>query len=1117
MKMTALLALAALSGPVRSGPLLTAYRTPVPPRLDGRLDETCWGKAITASMFVSAQEDGLPEEQTRVRVCWDERNLYVGIEAFEGLLDPELNMMHLVKAEKSGPDAAVFSEDCVEVFLQPSGERYFHFAANSGEGRYEGEGKNSAWDCAWRCVSRRGDRGYVLEMAIPLAALDAKAEGEWRVNFTRHRSHAKEYSTWSGLRGAFHQPGAFGTLRFAETGPALSPVKLALGEGEAELSAQIVGSDETLPELELILRAAGKSVTATARGTGARRVRAEFPAAAAVAGRTEAVYSLRHSKRLLAASAAIPWQVAAGIVTLRVLPRQAEVKCYLNGARVTGDARGTQLRLRSGLNVIAIEAVAEGDRPGITPRLIQGERELPVSWAIGERSLPPSWRTEAPDPGWDRRRGGNPFWSTPDSRACLAVTAIYVTAPAPPFFPKMDTFHLPRDSSQLMRAYMRVPPEVPSGGLSICVEMPEGVTLTAVDPWSESAEPAGVSSERVECAGRVWRQHRLAFPHVPGQGMELSIRWGDEGGNTISYQPAITAGGTFDWRRQTAIVTPPAGAKSAHPLIIKWQNRGYTGTFWVDNVVFREKGERENLLKMGTFDEPGWGTNSRLAPEGRDGSKCVKIVSTPAGADRQQACWVDREGTVPVEEGKEYVVELDVKCENMGGARTRSHVGLLFRASKDLPVGEVPIATWFEALDGLISELPHTGTLNVLPALKGVRPKLARITPCYYGPRFRNPAVEKAYAENCRASGITWTYGKTSNGVVPLLLPLGHQVFLSISWHPWQVPASERAFLEANPRFQAVDFKGKRETSTCCPTWMLSEGTRMLDALERWLLDIVNRDPYAGANWDLEQPVIDPPTFCTCVRCFAAFRAFSGLAPDVPLSPDVLLRTYPKEWTDFRCAQNAEMAGHLKRMLGKAERPIEFSMYSGYQSKRTREHYGVDWKMLAPHLDFAIAGYGGGRQQIRDTLAALGDVPFMGGEMWYLSHRSDARPAPNMRTWRNRILRQFVESGGNGCLIWQLASMEGGAFYATSEAAEIIARYEEFLKKEWRCDEKVKISGIPRSDWAAFERDGRLLVLLMNFRGDEVRVGIETARGRHERTIEPYGTDILSIADGGGR
>jgi len=58
-------------------------------------------------------------------------------------------------------------------------------------------------------------------------------------------------------------------------------------------------------------------------------------------------------------------------------------------------------------------------------------------------------------------------------------------------------------------------------------------------------------------------------------------------------------------------------------------------------------------------------------------------------------------------------------------------------------------------------------------------------------------------------------------------------------------------------------------------------------------------------------------------------------------------------------------------------------MYSGYQGKRTREHYGVDWARLAPHLDFAIAGYGGDRARIVDTLEALDGVPFMGGEMWY--------------------------------------------------------------------------------------------------------------------------------------
>jgi hypothetical protein len=36
---------------------------------------------------------------------------------------------------------------------------------------------------------------------------------------------------------------------------------------------------------------------------------------------------------------------------------------------------------------------------------------------------------------------------------------------------------------------------------------------------------------------------------------------------------------------------------------------------------------------------------------------------------------------------------------------------------------------------------------------------------------------------------------------------------------------------------------------------------------------------------------------------------------------------------------------------------IEFSVYSGYQCRQTRERYGVDWELLSPHLALGIAAY----------------------------------------------------------------------------------------------------------------------------------------------------------------
>lgn len=1100
-------------------PTVTIYHAPGAPSIDGLLDDSCWQNAAETALFINAGDGCLPEENTRVRLCYDDQRLYVAFTAFEGMLAPALNMLHRVKAEKAGRDASVFSEDCVELFLQPPGKPYFHFAANSGTGTFEGVGKGSDWNGDWECASRRGEASYIVEMAIPFASLESSPEGEWHANFTRCRPQAKELSTWSGLRGGFHQPEAFGILRFSQPGPVWHDLTLDLGNGGAHVRATVRNAGSEI-RLESTVTAGDWTQEQSATGSGAKHLTTRFGTKALAEGLVCITCRLTDAGRVIAESAPLEKRLGAGVAEFALSFHHASGEAFLNGSPIHPVPGGTAtLRLEPGINVIAVEARAEGRNPAMDASLHSRGLKLPVRWKVAE-SAPEGWRTGLPTgPEWHgartvRRllRPAIGIWGEPTAGKIHAVVVVYVDEPYPPLFPKSSVFAIPRRSRQLMRLYRTCPPEVPLDDYTMVVYVPRGVDFRAFEPFDHATDATVKPGGTVRTDDGQLQRHLVVFKKLSGLGMELSMRWGDSGGNSLAYQPVIQAGGTTDWRPMTATITAPPDAQSAHPLVIKWQNRGYAGTFWVDNIVFREKDSDRNLLTMGTFDEPGW--KRKFPAEGPDGSKCLKIVGLPEKSDRQQACWVDQDGIVEVVPGREYIVELDVKCERMGSTSSRPLVGLLFEASRSVRPGDHPLYSGFQALDGALMSLPAESTLRVLPQLRNVRPRHARIAPCYYGSRFTHPLVAEAYADNCFRSGITWTYGKTTNDVVPHLLPKGHNVFLSVSWHAWRVPASARKLLEDHEDWRALNFKGKREAHTVCPTLMLSEmGEGLRDALEVDLLTVINSQPYRGANWDLEQPVIDPPTFCVCPRCLQAFRRFAGLDASVKLTPEIILASYPTPWTDFRCQQNADMAGVLKSIFLKADRPVEFSMYSGYQGKRTREHYGVDWARLAPHLDFAIAGYGGGRGSIEGTLAALGDVPFMGGEMWYLSDRDDRRPTPRPETWRNRILRQYAASGCNGCLIWWLPPMDGAAFLATSEAAAIIAEHEDIFVHELRCDDEVKVDGLPSENWFAFKKDARLVVLLMNFSAKTVDVTVTSRDWTLGREVGPYGTEVLMNAD----
>ncbi|MBT3377793.1 MAG: hypothetical protein HN742_06585 [Lentisphaerae bacterium] len=1094
-------------------PTITAYRAAVPPVIDGRVTEACWGKATVAGPFVDAKAEGLSREQTEVRLCWDRLHLYIAVEANEGLLDPKLNMLHRVKAEATGRDASIFAEDCVELFLQPSGAAYFHFGTNSGNGVYEGRGKASAWNCEWQVRTTRGATSYTAEIAIPFAALGGQPSGEWRANFTRSRPQAKELSTWCGLQGGFHQPEAFGVLRFAESGPTVSSVRLRMREGSLSAVTQLaaMGTDD---RFSVTVTAGSAHEIASVATNGLQKL--IVPVTEDLHGSTgvQAVCQLRREGTVLAESAPVSWRVSGGSVHWSVPTFEASVDAFLNGTPVSLIDGRAMVSLTSGTNVFALVGTADGKAPAMHPEVRVGQRSIPVRWAWRATTPPEGWCISVPEGvGWHGpATEGDGFWGTAGASRVWASTVICVPDGSKQLFPKTDRFDVPRGSTQLFRPYLHANNELPSEGYRMIVEAPAGLRYAALESMTSSVGADVSEAGEFTVGESTMKRYSLSWGDFPGRGMELSIRWGDRAGSLLLYEPAIESGGTHDWRHVTTELTAPKGAHSARPLIIKWQKRGTIGTFWVDNVVFRRKDRAENLLKMGTFDEPSWG---RAFPaEGPDGSKCVKIVSTAEKADSQQACWVDAKDLVPVVEGQEYIVELDVKCDNVGSVSARPVLGLLFEAKAAMLEGTYPLFTYFQTLDGVVTELPQESVLRVLPPLRDVRPKHSRITPCYYGPKFRNPLVEAAFAENCWASGVTWTYGRVSNGVAERLLPRGHRVLLSVPWHAWSAPPGTHHLLEEHPDYKAIDFKGKPQRHIVCPTLMLSDaGKPFLDVLQDFLLEIVNSQPYFGANWDLEQPVVDPPTFCICPRCLGAFREQAGVPANIALNAAVILKTYRDAWTEFRCRQNAQMAGHMKRIFSQARRPIEFSMYSGYQCRRTREHYGVDWGLLAPHLDFAIAGYNGGRQQVYDTVTALDGIPFMGGEMWYLSERSDARPTPRMETWRNRLLRQYVESGCNGCLVWYLPPMDGGAFYATSQAAEIIAKHETLFREGTRCDSSLKVSGLPATGWAGFAKDDRVLILLMNFAAAPVTADVSQIDGPLKRTVElpGFGTEVLVV------
>lgn len=167
---------------------------------------------------------GFPEQGTVVCVAWSDTELRIVFDAVD--TEPWATLTER--------DAPLYTEEVMEVFLDPVGdlESYFEIEVNPLNAVLDlvlrrsrsGYKKDFSWRCeGLRTLTRRTEKGWAAEMAIPFASLIADPPhvgSRWRVNFfriDRPQGRDRELSAWSPTRlGTFHVPQRFGVLEFVE-------------------------------------------------------------------------------------------------------------------------------------------------------------------------------------------------------------------------------------------------------------------------------------------------------------------------------------------------------------------------------------------------------------------------------------------------------------------------------------------------------------------------------------------------------------------------------------------------------------------------------------------------------------------------------------------------------------------------------------------------------------------------------------------------------------------------------------------------------------------------------------------------------------------------------------
>src|SRR5215813_10892992 len=178
-----------------------------PIKVDGRLDEPAWSQAEVATGFRQQEpNEGEPAtEKTEVRLLFDDKNLYVGVHAFDS--EPSrINARELVR------DATFSNDDKVEILLDTYHDRRnaYRFAVNPLGTQQdalitdEGRDVNLSWDAPWISAGRIDETGWIVEIAIPLTTLRfTEGAPVWGLNFALIIRRKNEQNLWTSWQRSF--------------------------------------------------------------------------------------------------------------------------------------------------------------------------------------------------------------------------------------------------------------------------------------------------------------------------------------------------------------------------------------------------------------------------------------------------------------------------------------------------------------------------------------------------------------------------------------------------------------------------------------------------------------------------------------------------------------------------------------------------------------------------------------------------------------------------------------------------------------------------------------------------------------------------------------------------
>jgi hypothetical protein len=167
------------------------YRARSPIVIDGKLDDAAWAGAPWTDDFVDIEGDRKPKPRfrTRVKMLWDDENLYIAAE----LQEPH------VWATLTKHDSVIFHDNDFEVFLDPDGDSHLY-------GELELNALNTTWDLLLTMPYKDGGRAID---AWEITGLKTAVHVDGTINDPRDTDHFWTVEIawpWKGLRELTPRP-----------------------------------------------------------------------------------------------------------------------------------------------------------------------------------------------------------------------------------------------------------------------------------------------------------------------------------------------------------------------------------------------------------------------------------------------------------------------------------------------------------------------------------------------------------------------------------------------------------------------------------------------------------------------------------------------------------------------------------------------------------------------------------------------------------------------------------------------------------------------------------------------------------------------------------------------